>query len=51
MKRRKAVIKKLHQKESTAEAGQSRIGDGSRVFLTHARVFFFLVEFVLFRIK
>jgi hypothetical protein len=33
MKRRKAVIKKMRQKESMTEAGQSTIGDGSRVSL------------------
>jgi hypothetical protein len=30
MERKKAVIKKIHQKESTVEAGQSTIGDGSK---------------------
>jgi hypothetical protein len=31
MERKKVVIKKIHQKESMMEAGQSTIGDGSRV--------------------
>jgi hypothetical protein len=30
MKRKKAVIKEMRQKESTAEAGQSTIGNGSK---------------------
>jgi hypothetical protein len=30
MERKKTVIKKMRQKESTVEAGQSTIGDGSK---------------------
>jgi hypothetical protein len=44
MERKKAVIKEIHQKESTVEVGQSTIDKGSRVsfrrVLTPTRVLF-----------
>jgi hypothetical protein len=41
MERKKAVTKEIHQKESTVEAGQSTIGNGSKNLFLFLVVFFF----------
>ena len=56
MERKKAVTKVIRQKESTVEAGQSTIGNGSKSqvlgeFDSCESRFLFLVVFVFFRYK
>jgi hypothetical protein len=55
MERKKAVIKEIRQRQRTAEASQSTIGNGSESVLGEfdscVSLFLFLVVFVFFRCK